>query len=143
MKKLLVMLLVVVLAFGLVACGEKEAENEATYTLKVSLMDGSISAMPVWVGIEEGIFEKYGIELELSTFTNGMVQVEAIDTYDVGITGIGGILAGTLRYGGTIIDLTASDEGTQYIFARPDSKIGAVGKGHNALNPELDGDAES
>ena len=27
MKKLLVMLLVVVLAFGLVACGEKEAEN--------------------------------------------------------------------------------------------------------------------
>jgi len=143
MKKLLVMLLVVVLAFGLVACGEKEAENEATYTLKVSLMDGSISAMPVWVGIEEGIFEKYGIELELSTFTNGMVQVEAIDTYDVGITGIGGILAGTLRYGGTIIDLTASDEGTQYIFVRPDSKIVAAGKGHNSLNPEIYGDAES
>ncbi|MBR6824620.1 MAG: hypothetical protein IKM70_06130 [Firmicutes bacterium] len=142
MKKLLVMLLVVVLAFGLVACGEKESENEATYTLKVSLMDGSMSAMPVWVGIEEGIFEKHGIKLELSTFTNGMVQVEAIDTYDVGITGIGGILAGTLRYGGTIIDLTCSDEGTQYIYGRPESNVVASGKGHNTLNPEIYGSAE-
>ncbi|MBQ3112351.1 MAG: ABC transporter substrate-binding protein, partial [Firmicutes bacterium] len=142
MKKLLVMLLVVVLAFGLVACGEKEAENEATYTLKVSLMDGSVSAMPVWVGLEEGIFEKYGIELELSTFTNGMVQIEAIDTYDVGITGIGGILAGTLRYGGTVIDLTCSDDGTQYIYGRPDSNVVASGKGHNTLNPEIYGSAE-
>lgn len=111
--------------------------------ITIGVIDGSLAGSIVWCAQQEGIFEKYGIEVEAQTFTNGMVMLEAIDNIDVALTGIGGILAGTINYDTQIISVIAPDSGTQYLFVRPDGAIAAAGQGHNTLNPEIYGDAES
>lgn len=119
------------------------AVPQQTQKITIGVIDGSLAGGIVWCAQQEGIFEKYGIEVETQTFTNGMVMLEAIDNIDVALTGIGGILAGTINYDAQIISVIAPDSGTQYLFVRPDGAIAAAGQGHNTLNPEIYGDAES
>ena len=122
---------------------DASATPQQTQKITIGVIDGSLAGGIVWCAQQEGIFEKYGIEVETQTFTNGMVMLEAIDNIDVALTGIGGILAGTINYDAQIISVIAPDSGTQYLFVRPDGAIAAAGQGHNTLSPEIYGDAES
>ena len=72
-------------------------ENK-TYTLNVSGIDGSITLFPVYLAQEMGWFDEVGMTINRSGFTNGPVQMEAIDTWDIGVTGVGGVLSGTISY---------------------------------------------
>ena len=119
------------------------AEEAKSYTLNVSGIDGSITLFPVYLAQEMGWFDEVNMTINRSGFTNGPVQMEAIDTWDIGVTGVGGVLSGTISYDAILLGTVGTDDGTQYLFVRPDTPVAAAGAGHNTINDEIVGDAES
>lgn len=143
MKKLVTLLLTVVLVTGLVACGAKEtkpsAENAASeengetaentetedstvYDIKVS-GHPYIHALPSVYAIEQGYFNCEDTTVDM--YSGGPVQNEAIASgaWDVGTTGTGGIVLGTVGYNLKAIAFTAPDENTVDLWVRPDSPL--------------------
>ena len=164
MKKALSLILSLVLLVGMLAgCGGNSSKTpdasastssdagpatsapEKTYSITVSGISGSLNYTPIYIAQQEGWFEEAGIEMEEVLFTNGPVQMEALssDGWDIGFTGVGGVLSGVLGYDAVVLGATNSDNGTQYVFARNDSDIVAAGKGNNTVNPDIYGDAAS
>ena len=113
-------------------------ENK-TYTLNVSGIDGSITLFPVYLAQEMGWFDEVGMTINRSGFTNGPVQMEAIDTWDIGVTGVGGVLSGTISYDAILLGTVGTDDGTQKLFVRKDTPVAAAGTGHNTLNDAIVG----
>jgi len=172
MKKFLAVLIVASLALSLAACGGGGGEDGGgqqagspgsgesapptsgttdapqpdpakEYSLTVAMLDGSWHSFPIWIAEEKGWFADAGLTIDTLIFTNGPVQMEAIDSWDVGTTGIGGILSGTLNYGAVVLALVGTDDGTVYVWARPDSPVVRAGQGKHPTHPEIYGDSES
>lgn len=115
------------------------------YSLTVSGIGGSLNWLPVYIAQQEGWFEEENLEIEEVLFTNGPVQMESLssDGWDIGCTGVGGVIAGVLGYDAKILGASNTDDGTQYVFARSDSDIVKAGQGNNSINEEIYGDAET
>ena len=155
MKKLTALVLTFAMVLGLAAFGGgngaptstpgpgNSTGGDKTYSLKVAGIDGSITLFPVYVAQEKGWFDEASLDIERLGFTNGPVTMEAIDTWDISVTGVGGVLSGLISYDAVLLGTVGTDDGTQYLFVRPDSKVAAAGKGHNSINQEIIGDAES
>ena len=140
MKKLIALLLALVMVLGLVACGasapaETEApkadapaadapaaEEPTVYDIKVS-GHPYIHALPSVYAIEQGYFTPADTEVDM--YAGGPVQNEAIASgaWDVGTTGTGGIVLGTVGYNLKAIAFTAPDENTVDLWVRPDSPL--------------------
>lgn len=118
---------------------------DKTYSLTVSGISGSLNYTPIYIAQQEGWFEEAGIEMDEVLFSNGPVQMESLssDGWDIGFTGVGGVLSGVLGYDAVVLGATNSDNGTQYVFARNDSDIVAAGKGNNTVSADIYGDAAS
>ena len=112
--------------------------------LAVSGISSTSQYLPVYVAEKKGWFTEAGLEIEDVMFTSGPVQMESLssDSWDIGLTGIGGVLAGAIRYDALIVSASSTDIG-QYVFARKDFPIVAAGKGNNTLSPDIYGDAET
>lgn len=86
MKKRVISILILAgLITGMIGCGtkghnvEKTSQGEAE-TIRLGVMTGNIDHWIVEAGLEEGIFEKYGIQLEVTEFAAGVNTVDAIVT---------------------------------------------------------------
>lgn len=150
MKKAFSLVLSLVLLTSLFAgCGGQKppaaGASEPTYSITVSGINGSLNYTPIYIAQQEGWFEEAGIKMEEVLFSNGPVQMESLSSngWDLGFTGVGGVLSGVLGYDAKVLGATNSDNGTQYVFARNDSDIVAAGKGHNTVSPDIYGDADS
>lgn len=160
MKKLIALLLVLTMVLSLAACGAKEeapaanapaaeapaaAEKAEKLSLTVSGIDGSVNFSPIYIGLEKGWFEEANLEVDYVLFTNGPVQMESLasDSWDLGFTGVGGVLSGLISYDALLVGATNTDNGTQTIWVRPDSAIAAAGAGNNTVDPQIVGDADS
>lgn len=157
-KKLISMMLVLVLVLSmLTACGGTKEDGANTSTedgttaetdnlsVTVAGLGGSMQTFPVYVALKNGWFAEENVDVEIIYFENGPVQMEALvsGSWDVACTGIGGVLTGAIGYDAVVIGSPNSDDGTQMVFARPDSDIVAAGQGNNTVNAEIYGDAES
>ncbi|MGB4609809.1 MAG: ABC transporter substrate-binding protein [Saccharofermentanales bacterium] len=166
-KKLLAILLTIGMLLTVVACGEKkeatksddkkedqkteskeesdETEEVVQRSLTVSGISSTSQFLPVYVCREKGWFEEVGLDVEEVMFTGGPVQMEAMasDSWDLGLTGIGGVLAGVIRYDGIVVNTNSTDDGGNYVFTRNDSDIVSAGKGNNTLDPEIYGTADT
>lgn len=118
---------------------------DKTYSISVSGINGSLNYIPIYIAQQEGWFEEAGIEMDEVLFSNGPVQMESLSSngWDIGFTGVGGVLSGVLGYDAIVLGATNSDNGTQYVFARNDSDIVAAGKGNNSVSADIYGDADS
>jgi len=116
-----------------------------TYKLKVSSIVAGIHCVPIYIAEEKGWFKDAGLDIERTMFSGGPVQVEAVasDSWDIGTTGIGGVLAGTIGQDVKVLAGCSGDVGTQYLFARKDSPIVAAGQGKNTVSDQIYGDAAS
>lgn len=165
LSKILALVLALVMALSLCACGAQQeapaaapaeaapaaapAEDAAApaeqkvLDLAVAGIDGSITLFPVYVAQEKGWFEEAGLNIERLGFTNGPVTMEAIDTWDISVTGIGGVLSGLISYDAVLLGTVGTDDGTQYIFVRPDGEIAAAGTGNNSISDKIVGSADA
>ena len=144
-KKILAMCMAVFLSLQLVACSNSDKKSEAKEKIVVSGINGSVNFTPIYIGNEKGFFEKEGIDVDTVLFDNGPVQMEALasDSWDLGFTGVGGVLSGLVSYNAKLVGATNTDNGTQTVWVRSDGKIAAAGKGKNTINPEIVGDHDS
>ena len=94
-KKILALLLTAVVGLSAVACGSdssssasnssstasdsSDASGELT-TVRVAIMTNGASHWYAVIGDKEGIFEKYGIQVEISEFAAGINTVDAVVT---------------------------------------------------------------
>ena len=158
MKRILALVLAISMMLSLAACGNSSsasgsgASNAAsgssekkTYSLTVSGINGSINFTPVYIAQEKGFFKDAGLDIKTVLFDSGPVQMEALasNSWDLGATGVGGVLSGLISYNATLVGASNTDNGTQTIWARKNSKIVAAGQGHNTINPKIYGDAAS
>ncbi|MEG7531402.1 MAG: ABC transporter substrate-binding protein, partial [Hungatella sp.] len=122
-KLLATILGVIMVTTAITGCGGSKASGDLKLT--VSGIGGSTQYLPVYVAQQKGWFKEAGLEVEDVMFTNGPVQMESLssDSWDLGLTGIGGVLSGVIRYDGIIVGASSSDDGAQYVFARKDSPI--------------------
>lgn len=144
MKRIMALLLTIVtIAVALAGC--KEKTTSSGHSLTVSGIGGSLNFIPVYIAQQKGWFEEAGLEIKEVLFTNGPVQMEALSSngWDIGCTGVGGVLSGVIGYDAIVVGASNTDNGTQYAFARSDSEIVAAGTGHNTINPYIYGDAKS
>ncbi len=170
MKKILALVLALALLTSMAACASKTQDTQTpaqdtapaadtadtndtaqstedtaqkTYTLNVSGIDAGLGLFPAYVAKEFGWFQEAGLDVNFIGFTNGPVQMEAIDSWDLGLTGVGGVLSGTISYDAILLGTVGTDYGTTRIFVRPDSPVALAGTGSNANNADIYGDAES
>ena len=125
--------------------GDQSKPSGKTYNLTFASVAGALYYYPVYVAREKGWFQEAGLNLKEVNFTNGPVMVESLASngWDIGISGIGGILPGVLAYDATLLTPINPDDGAQYLFVRSDSPILAAGTGKNSLDPRIYGDAAS
>lgn len=150
MKKLIAMLLALVMVFSLSACGgtagsEDKPAGAEKMSLTVSGIDGSVNFTPIYIALQKGWFEEANLDVDYVLFTSGPVQMESLasDSWDLGFTGVGGVLSGLISYDALLVGATNTDNGTQTIWVRPDSAIAAAGTGSNTVDPQIVGDADS
>jgi len=120
-----------------------QTETNMPMTIDVAATAGGLQGFPIYIAEKMGWFQEENLDVNVTFYENGPVQVEAISTWDIATTGIGGILAGVIGYDARIIASSNTDNGTQTIYVRPDSDIVAAGQGHNKLNETIYGDADS
>lgn len=80
------------LAFGLAACGnaEKVADKPAEEGKTMETMDVNFGYIPdlngtalIAIANDQGLWEKHGLKVNLKTFTNGPLQIQALGTKDL------------------------------------------------------------
>ena len=120
-----------------------ESQTGEPMIIEVAATAGGLQGFPIYIAQKNGWFEEENLSVNVTFYENGPVQVEAISTWDLATTGIGGILAGVIGYDAKIVASSNTDNGTQTIYVRPDSAIAAAGQGNNTLNEAIYGDADS
>lgn len=120
-----------------------DAQTGEQMSIEIAATAGGLQGFPIYIAQKNGWFEEENLNVNVTFYENGPVQVEAISTWDLATTGIGGILAGVIGYDAKIIASSNTDNGTQTIYVRPDSAIAATGQGNNTLNEAIYGDADS
>lgn len=110
-----------------------------------STVGSSAHALPLYIANEMGWLEELNIELEMLSFDNGPIQIEAMaaNSWDFGSTGQGGIFSGVIKYGTMIMADVCSDDDGMRIWANADSPIALAGKGHIEGYPEIYGTPEA
>ncbi len=113
MKKTITKIASLILSAGLIlsaaGCGNANSDNstEASSselkTIRVALMTGSPDQYAVYIGQEEGIFEKYGVEVETAEYASGINTVDAIQN-GTADTGLLADFAAANRFGKTLND---------------------------------------
>ena len=64
-------------------------------------------------------------------------------SWDLGITGVGGVLAGVLGHDAILLGTAATDVASQNFYAAADSAIVQAGQGNNTISDTVYGDAEA
>lgn len=163
MRKFISLLLVLMLALGLAACGSESeepseaseapsgAEGDTPSGEEAEMMDLKISghpaphSLPNEVAMEKGFFEENGLNVSNTYYISGLSQQEAAPsgTWECGICGIPPTINGALNYGVEIIGFSIYDDAPQYLFVREDSPIYQAGQGNVDGYPELYGTADT
>lgn len=114
-------------------------------TITYGYVAQSSPQLAIYAADKMGWFDAVNIDIEYIYFVNGPAQMEAVTAgaWDVGTTGIGGIITGILGHNIKVLGVAARDEGLfQAFFARRDSDIVQDGTGHASV-PEVYGTPDS
>ena len=80
MKKILTAVLASLLLMVLVGCGSQGAENSQTVKIGLLSIDDSL---PFFVAEQEGLFEEYGVDVELVTFGSALDKETALEAGEI------------------------------------------------------------
>ncbi len=102
--------------------------------LTVSYLANSTAEVVTYLAQEKGWLDACNLEVEMVYFAGGPAQMEASTSWDVGTSGIGGMITGLLNYDIRCLGVVSLDRGLyQAFFARKDSPIVQAGTGHSSV----------
>lgn len=171
MKKVICLFLVLMLAFGAIACsadttataapaaseetGSSDASSAVAETAApaevkepVHLVYGAPStatSVSIWYALQQGYFEDYGVDLEMIFFNSGTSINDAARAGEIDLYSLGCMMAttGATTFGSKLVAYLAPDNAAYRVYARNDSPVIQAGQGHIAAYPNVYGDAES
>lgn len=112
-------------------------------TLRMSYLANSTPALTTYIAERLGWLDACNLKVEMVYFAGGPAQMEGSGSWDVGTTGIGGVITGIINYDVEVLGIAAQDKGLfQAFFARKDSQIVKDGQGHGEFE-EVYGKPES
>ena len=127
MKKLLTVLLSLVLLLGLTACGNS-AEDAESQTVKIGLLSIDDS-LPFFVAEQDGLFEEYGVDVELVPFGSALDKETALEAGEIDGDMTDLVVTGLLQKGGLDVKIVSTalgaepNEGRFVLLASPGSGI--------------------
>lgn len=139
MKKMLSLLLSLLMILSMIPAAVAEVDTSAVYAgiepletpmkLNLGYLSGSHHGMVSFLIDRLGGYDKVGLDVEIQTFGNGPVMVEAMasNAWDAGTIGLGGTLTGVISQGMYIIGAAARDVDSLRVLARNDSDLVADG----------------
>lgn len=151
MKKKTLLVCLILLAMGCLACSRNTVPNKKEQAdikednlipLRVAVQQFYISA-PIGYMVEHGLDEQFGLKLELVEYPSGAEQIVDVekDKYDVATTGAA-FLYPLVEDKGVVIGEHIRSTGGNAIYVKKDSPILDV-KGFNPTYPEISGDPET
>lgn len=117
----------------------------ATGDLSVTISHQPYShALPTYIGLQEGDFEKNGLDINVLWFTSGNTQNEALgaNEWDAGACGTPPAIAAGVAYDAKIIGLNVDDTISCDYWVRPDSDIAQI-TGEIEGHPDIMGNADT
>lgn len=109
---------------------EVEPLEEKT-SLSMSYLANSTPALTTYIADRLGWLDACNLDVNMMYFAGGPAQMEGSGSWEVGTTGIGGIITGILNYDIEVLGVAAQDKGLfQAFFARKDSQLVQDGQGH-------------
>lgn len=108
-------------------CGGDGGDQDTT-KIKLGYLNTEAISPPLFVGLEKGIFAKYGIELELVKFDAGPAASQALAAGSVDVVDAGAALVANFaaKGQGKVIAPTFLEYDTNQIWVREDSGIESV-----------------
>ena len=143
MKKKIVILIGLVLSLTLVLMGcQKASKNEVSTTAQAKTIKvGSIRALGTitpYIGIEEGIFKKQGLDVEIVEFADGAALMEGFASGGIDISLCGIAPVATWQSKGIDLKIVASANGGGHVvITRKDAGINSIADlaGHKIAEP--------
>src|SRR5665647_504565 len=143
MKKKIVILIGLVLSLTLVLMGcQKSSKNEVATTAKAKTIKvGSIRALGTitpYIAIEEGIFKKQGLDVEIVEFADGAALMEGFASGGIDISLCGIAPVATWKSKGIELKIVASANGGGHVvITRKDAGINSIADlaGHKIAEP--------
>ena len=112
---------------------EVEPLEEKT-KLTVSYLANSTAELVTYLADQKGWLDAVNIEVDMVYFPGGPAQMEASNSWEVGMSGIGGIITGLLNYDVRVLGVVSRDRGLyQAFYARKDSPLVKSGTGHSSV----------
>ena len=119
----------------------KPLENRTSLTM--SYLANSTPALTTYIADRLGWLDACNLDVEMIYFAGGPAQMEGSGSWEVGTTGIGGVITGIINYDIEVLGIAAQDKGLfQAFFARKDSPIVQDGQGYGEF-AEVYGKPES
>lgn len=123
------------------------SENKSTNAgdLKITVSHQPYShALPTYIGLQEGDFEKNGVDVNVLWFTSGNTQNEALgaNEWDAGACGTPPAISAGIAYDAKIIGLNVDDTISCNYWVRPDSDIAKI-SGEVEGHPDILGNADT
>ena len=103
MKKVISLVLAALMLMAVFTGCAKNETSGKTENKKMSIdvagLNGGMQTFPIYIAEKNGWFDEENIEVNVVYFENGPVQMEAISSWDLAATGVGGVLSGIIAYG--------------------------------------------
>ncbi len=118
-------LAVTLLAAG---CGDGDGSGDGTTKVRLGYLNTEAISPPLFVGLQKGIFERHGIDLELVKFDSGPAASQALAAGSVDVVDSGAAVVANFaaRGQGKVIAPTFLEYDTNQIWVRGDSGITSV-----------------
>ena len=125
------------------ATSEDKSTNAGDLKITVSHQPYS-HALPTYIGLQEGEFEKNGVDVNVLWFTSGNTQNEALgaNEWGAGACGTPPAISAGIAYDAKIIGLNVDDTISCNYWVRPDSDIAKI-SGEVEGHPDILGNADT
>ena len=125
------------------ATSEDKSTNAGDLKITVSHQPYS-HALPTYIGLQEGDFEKNGVDVNVLWFTSGNTQNEALgaNEWGAGACGTPPAISAGIAYDAKIIGLNVDDTISCNYWVRPDSDIAKI-SGEVEGHPDILGNADT
>src|SRR5918992_3803446 len=109
-----------ILIVAVLSIGSSDASAQTLKKIRIGYPSLSFRQSNVWVAKEEGLFKKYGLEVEPIFLRGGQVATQALASGDPPIVNIGTVVQANLQGYNLALVAAVQSKYDFYVFSRPE-----------------------
>ena len=112
-------LLVLLLGLSVLFFGRADAQAQPLHKVRIGYPSISSRQAQLWVAKDEGLFRKYGLDVELIFLRGGQVAIQALTGGDPPLMTVGNVIIANLQGHDIVLVGAVENSYDQSVFARP------------------------